>query len=141
LADRLVETMTEEVDIPCLMVGSTTWRRADLDRGLEPDECYYFFDHPEQYQDKEIDLNVDPPPDLAIEIDITRSSLNRQAIWSPSPIRAKTYGKDLLGPSFWERWATKRSRFGGMCGNIAQNYGVHAAVGAMFAAEPLYCAQ
>jgi Uma2 family endonuclease len=82
LVDRLVETMTEELGIPCLMVGSTTWRRADLDRGLEPDECYYFFDHPEQYQDKEIDLNVDPPPDLAIEIDITRSSLDRQAIYA-----------------------------------------------------------
>jgi Uma2 family endonuclease len=82
LLGRLVETLTEELEIPCISAGSTTWRREDLDRGLEPDECFYLFDHAEQLADKEPDLSVDPPPDLAVEIDITRSSLDRQGIYA-----------------------------------------------------------
>src|SRR4051794_27561718 len=41
LLGRLVDILTEELYIPCICGGSTTWRREDLDRGLEPDECYY----------------------------------------------------------------------------------------------------
>jgi Uma2 family endonuclease len=79
----LIQAIAEELEIPCTGEGSTTWRRQDLDRGLEPDECFYFYDHAEQLADKaEIDLGTDPPPDLAIEIDITRSSLNRQGIYA-----------------------------------------------------------
>ena len=59
----------------------------------------------------------------------------------PAPSVRKPTVRTPLEPSFWERWATKRSRFGGMCGNIAQNYGVHAAVDAMFAAKLAYFAQ
>ena len=59
----------------------------------------------------------------------------------PSPIRAKTYGKDSPGPSTWVGWEPKEAGIGGMSRDIAQNYGVHHAVGAMFAAEPAYCAQ
>ena len=80
---RLVEAMTEVLEIPRTSDGSTTWRRQDLDRGLEADECFYFHDHAEQLAGKEeIDLETDPPPDLAIEIDITRSSLDRQGIYA-----------------------------------------------------------
>src|SRR5690242_5075551 len=31
----------EELDFPCWPAGSPTLRRHDLDRGLEPDDCYY----------------------------------------------------------------------------------------------------
>jgi Uma2 family endonuclease len=79
----LIQAIAEELEIPCTGEASTTWRREDLDRGLEPDECFYFYDHAEQLADKEeIDLSTDPPPDLAIEIDITRSSLDRQGIYA-----------------------------------------------------------
>ncbi|HMB04478.1 MAG TPA: Uma2 family endonuclease [Isosphaeraceae bacterium] len=80
LHDILIQALVEEFEIPCIGAASTTWRREDLDRGLGPDESYYLSDHAEQYQDREIDPRVDPPPDLAIEIDISRSSLDRQAI-------------------------------------------------------------
>jgi Uma2 family endonuclease len=83
LLGRLIDVMTEELEIPRTSDGSTTWRRQVLDRGLEPDECFYLYDHAEQLADKEaVDLDVDPPPDLAIEIDITRSSLDRQGIYA-----------------------------------------------------------
>src|SRR4051812_35754367 len=38
---RMIETMSVELDIPIVGLGSTTCRREDLKRGLEPDECYY----------------------------------------------------------------------------------------------------
>src|SRR4051794_17149234 len=55
LVGRLVEALSEELDIPSLSLGSTTWRREDLDRGLEPDECFYLGDHAEAFQGKAID--------------------------------------------------------------------------------------
>jgi Uma2 family endonuclease len=82
LLGRLVETLTEELEIPCISAGSTTWRREDLDRGLKPDECFYLFEHAEKEADTEPDLSVDPPPDLAVEIDITSSALDRQGIYA-----------------------------------------------------------
>src|SRR5436190_459799 len=41
LLGRLVETLTEELDIGIASYGSMTFRREDLERGLEPDECYW----------------------------------------------------------------------------------------------------
>jgi Uma2 family endonuclease len=78
----LVETLTEELNIPLQSGGSTTFDREDLDRALEPDECYYLKNEPAVRDKDEIDLSVDPPPDLAVEIDISRSSLNRMGIYA-----------------------------------------------------------
>jgi Uma2 family endonuclease len=82
LLGRLIEALTEEFDMPCQSGGSTTLNREDLERGLEPDRCYYL-EHGSAVRDKdEIDLTVDPPPDLAIEVDISRSSLSRMNIYA-----------------------------------------------------------
>lgn len=62
--------------------GSTTFRRREQYRGLESDRCYYFKNWPKVRTRKRIDLDRDPPPDLAIEIDVTRSSLDRMEIYS-----------------------------------------------------------
>ncbi len=62
--------------------GRTTYRRRDVDRGLEPDECFYFQSAPAIRGLAEIDLSVHPPPDLAIEIDHTRSSLPKQPVYA-----------------------------------------------------------
>jgi Uma2 family endonuclease len=82
LIGRMIETMTEELDIPIRSVGSTTLRRQLKRRGLEPDECYYVAHETQMRGRDDIDLNVDPPPDLAIEVDISRSSLDRFAIYA-----------------------------------------------------------
>ena len=58
-----------------MAVGSTTLRREELDRGLEPDEGFYLGDLERIRDLDQIDLDVDPPPDLAIEIEISRSAL------------------------------------------------------------------
>jgi Uma2 family endonuclease len=79
---RMVETITEELNVPVACCGSTTLQREELQRGLEPDECYYIEHEPLVRGMGNLDLSRDPPPDLAIEIDITSSSVNRQGIYA-----------------------------------------------------------
>jgi Uma2 family endonuclease len=78
---RIVETATEETGVEIASFGSTTWSRQDLNQGLEPDECYYIQNEQTIRGKSAIDLTQDPPPDLAIEIDYTHSSLNRMKIY------------------------------------------------------------
>jgi len=79
---RFVEALTEELEMALQNAGSTTFSREDLDRGIEPDHCFYI-EHEHLVREKdEIDLTIDPPPDLALEIDISRSSLNRLGIYA-----------------------------------------------------------
>ena len=81
LIGRMVETFTEELNIEIESASSTTFKREDLERGFEPDECYYI-EHAAVVRAKDhIDLTVDPPPDLIIEVDISRSSLNKFGIY------------------------------------------------------------
>lgn len=87
--ERLSYDMAKIVDILCetLMpdfqpLGSTTMSREDLEKGFEPDECYYFTHLEEVRALTKISLDVDPPPDLIVEIDITNSSLNRLPLFA-----------------------------------------------------------
>ena len=82
LIGRFVETLTEELNIEIRSLGSRTCKREDLARGLEPDECYYIQNESVVRHLEQIDLNQDPPPDLAIEIDITSSSINRLDLYA-----------------------------------------------------------
>lgn len=82
LLARLLEALTEELDLPIASFGNTTFRRKDAARGLEPDECWYI-QHEEQMRDrKELDLLVDPPPDLVIEVEISRSVIDRMELYA-----------------------------------------------------------
>lgn len=82
LLARLVEVVTEEMAIDIRSGGSTTLNREDLERGLEGDECWWIQHEAQVRHLREIDLNNDPPPDLALEVEISRSALNRMAIYS-----------------------------------------------------------
>lgn len=81
LIGRLIETATEALDLEIRSLGSRTCDREDLASGLEPDQCYYIQHEPQVRGLNQIDLTQSPPPDLAVEIDITSSSLNRFAIY------------------------------------------------------------
>src|SRR5688572_20181416 len=79
---RLLESLTVELNIPMEGLGRTTFRREDLERGLEPDECYYV-EHAAHVRDKDtLDLTVDPPPDLVVEVDITSRSIPKLPIYA-----------------------------------------------------------
>src|SRR5260221_14389535 len=78
----LVAIVAEETDRDLFQAGSTTFKRKDLAKGFEPDSCFYF-SHADQVRGKtELDPVKDPPRPLVIEVDITRSSLNRFPIFA-----------------------------------------------------------
>lgn len=87
LIGRFINILAEERNIPLINAGSTTFKRQDLERGLEPDECFYIQNASAVVGKQKIDLTCDPPPDLAIEIDISTSSLNRISIYAALGIR------------------------------------------------------
>ena len=63
-------------------LGSTTFRRQDLEGGAEPDACFYLENVERIRRKQEIDLTVDPPPDLVIEVEITSPAVSKLPIYA-----------------------------------------------------------
>jgi Uma2 family endonuclease len=82
LLGRFVDVLTEEFQLPCRAGGSFTLRRKCKQRGLEPDRCYWIANAPRLLGKTRLNLRTDPPPDLAAEVDVTNSSLNRMSIYA-----------------------------------------------------------
>jgi Uma2 family endonuclease len=80
LLARMIDALTEEMDIDIAGFGSMTFRREDLDRGLEPDDCFWIQNEARVRGRDVLDFNVDPPPDLVLEIEVTRNFIDRLAI-------------------------------------------------------------
>lgn len=82
LIGRIVETYSEVRGIEILSCASTTFKRVDLDRAFEPDESYYIA-HADLIRPKEeVDLLIDPPPDLVIEVEITSSAIAKLKLFA-----------------------------------------------------------
>jgi Uma2 family endonuclease len=81
-SDRFIFILAEALDIEIKSAGSTTLKLKNAQKGIEPDNCYYIQNEPAVRDREELDLETAPPPDLAIEIDITSSSINKLAIYS-----------------------------------------------------------
>jgi len=79
---RVVVTATEELQLCVMGGGSTTFRRRRRRRGLEPDQCFWIANELRVRGKKRIDLRIDPPPDLGIEVDVTRTSMDRMGIYT-----------------------------------------------------------
>ncbi|PSN15646.1 hypothetical protein C7293_06225 [filamentous cyanobacterium CCT1] len=80
LLDRIITALTEELDLKIKAYGSTTLEREELEQGVEPDSCYYI-QNADQISTLQLDLRTNPPPDLAVEVDITSSSQLRFTIY------------------------------------------------------------
>ncbi len=78
---RMLDCLTEELGIEVCSVKSTTFKRDDQQRGFEADESYYIANAAVIRDLDEIDLAIHPPPDLVIEVDISRSSMNKFTIF------------------------------------------------------------
>ncbi|PMB54169.1 hypothetical protein CEN39_00440 [Fischerella thermalis CCMEE 5201] len=90
----LVKALLEELDIEFWSLGSTTFEKENMISGVEPDDCFYIQNEAAVRNKDRIDLETDPVPDLAIEIDIT------------SRTRFNNY--EALGvPELW-RWNGKK---------------------------------
>jgi len=79
---RLISVLGMVLRVPIKAGKSTTFRREDMARGLEPDECFYVRHAPDVIGKAAIDLSEDPPPDLAIEVEVSRSMLDRMGIYA-----------------------------------------------------------
>lgn len=82
ILDWFVRALADEFNMPIRIGRSVTLRRRRVHRGLEPDNCYWLANASRLDGKKTLDLRIDPPPDLAIEVDITKSSVNRMSIYS-----------------------------------------------------------
>jgi len=82
LIGRMIEAMTEELNIPILSGGSTTFKQQLKKKGLEPDECYWVANELSVRGRADLDLEVDPPPDIAVEVEVSRSALDRLGIYA-----------------------------------------------------------
>ena len=87
LLGEIVRAITQELDIPMSSNGETTWIRPEIERGLEADQSYYFL--PEKIAAARAamergsnDIADYPNPDLAIEVDISPSQVDRPAIYA-----------------------------------------------------------
>ncbi len=79
---RVFEALADELRLPYKCLGSVTCRREDLERGLEPDNCFYIRNVQAVLGRRRFELRRDPPPDLAMEVDITESSVDRRSIYA-----------------------------------------------------------
>lgn len=77
---RMVNTLTEELNIPIRTAGSLLIKLKRLKRGLQPDESYYVQNEAVMRGKKKFDPRRDPPPDLVIEVEITSHLLERMNI-------------------------------------------------------------
>jgi Uma2 family endonuclease len=82
LLGRLVIALTEELAMPILEGRSIKLMNRRKKRGLAPDNCYWIEHEADVRANKRIDLRSDPPPDLAIEVDIAGSVLNRMGVYT-----------------------------------------------------------
>lgn len=82
LLPHLIAVIAEELDIDFLSRGSTTLRKKKRAKGTDPDDCYYFKEYKKISGKKRLDLTIDPPPDLAIEVDITSGSIPKFPIYA-----------------------------------------------------------
>ena len=78
---HLINVLADHFQLDLLGTGSTTFRRADLQRGFEPDASYYLHGAAALRGVQELDLNIHPPPELVVEIDISRSSLGKLELY------------------------------------------------------------
>jgi Uma2 family endonuclease len=95
--------------------GSSTLKQLRRQKGLEPDECFYIANESKIRLKDRIDLSIDPPPDLVVEIDITHHVVDREAIYAAFGVREmwKFDGRNVeafkLSRGKWQRIETSLS--------------------------------
>lgn len=82
LFTHFIQVLTEETETDFIALGSTTLRDHLVESGVEADDCYYIGEFADVVEKKRLDLSQDPPPDLAVEIDITNRSLGKLPIYA-----------------------------------------------------------
>jgi Uma2 family endonuclease len=79
---RFLETIAEELNKAIMPGGSTTFQREDLDRGFEPDNCYWIANEMAVREKLTWEPEIDPPPDVMLEIEVSRTAVKRMALFA-----------------------------------------------------------
>jgi Uma2 family endonuclease len=80
LLSKIIFALAEELELEIVDLGSTTWNREDLDKGIEPDSCF-FIQNAHRVQGLNPEIPAGLSPDLAIEVDISNASDKKLAIY------------------------------------------------------------
>jgi len=96
---RLIHILSEELGLDIETRGAATFKSKLLKKGLEPDTCVYVQNAARIIGKRRITLGVDPPPDVAVEIDMSSDSLDKFPIYA-----------ELAFPEIW-RYDGKVARF------------------------------
>lgn len=94
LIGQLIEAFTAEMGIARRSFSAMTWRRREIDQGLEADECYYILSQPLVSQRVEVDLLSDPPPDLALEVVVSHGDVDKLKIYAALGVPEVWYWED-----------------------------------------------
>jgi Uma2 family endonuclease len=81
LIGLFIRILVVEMGLKLKTMGSTTLDRADLARGAEPDNAYYI-QNQQRVAGRQVDLAVDPPPDLVVEVDITNVDIDKNLLYA-----------------------------------------------------------
>lgn len=97
--DILVREIANELNLNIKTMGSLTLKKNLTKKGVEPDSCYYLKNEPLVRHKQDIRLDVDPAPDLVLEIDISNSSLNKLPIYAALGVPEvwRYNGSELIG--------------------------------------------
>lgn len=79
--ETLIVEIAKGLGLRCKPLRATTWKRPD-EAGKEADACFYLANEPRIWKKKEIDLAIDPPPDLAIEVEISPPHLDIESVYA-----------------------------------------------------------
>jgi Uma2 family endonuclease len=82
LVARLVETLAHTLGMALLAGKPTTFKRCDVGRGLEPDRYYYRGGEIPGHGMRPIQADIDRLPDLAVEIDLEGSAIDRMGAYA-----------------------------------------------------------
>lgn len=87
LLGRMIEAYSEIRGIEILSVASVTVKRSDLKKADEADESYYVTNIDKVLAKEELDFEVDPPPDLVIEVKLTSSTIDKLELFAAMQVR------------------------------------------------------
>lgn len=87
LLGRMIEAYSEIRGIEILSVASVTVKRSDLKKAYEADESYYVTNIDKVLAKEELDFEVDPPPDLVIEVKLTSSTIDKLELFAAMQVR------------------------------------------------------
>jgi Uma2 family endonuclease len=89
LIERFILILIVEMGMKIKTMGSTTLDREDLLKSAEPDNGYYIQNYA-LVADRPVNLNIDPAPDLVVEVDITNTDINKNTLYASMGV-----------PEFW----------------------------------------